>query len=158
LTLGSQIAAIGFAISGTVQEFLGSCIFLFVKHPFDVGDRVLIADHEMIVEHISLLYTTFRRVDNNRVVQISNIKNNDNTIENISRSDAMREEIQVSVSVETSACAIEELRAELKTFLVQHENKRDFYSDIEIEMLSVKDLKSLDLLISVTHKVGPKGS
>jgi hypothetical protein len=52
---------------------LGSCIFLYVKHPYDVGDRVDIVGPEkeqLIVEKISLLYTVFVRIDKMQVVQV----------------------------------------------------------------------------------------
>lgn len=55
----------------TTQEFLGSCIFLFVKHPYDVGDRVDIGEKKMVVDRISLLYTVFTRIDIMQVVQVS---------------------------------------------------------------------------------------
>jgi small-conductance mechanosensitive channel len=151
LNIGSQIAAVSFAISTTVQEFLGSCIFVFVKHPYDVGDRVLINDAHMIVEHISLLYTTFKRVDNNRAVQIPNIINNNNWCENVSRSKAMKEQVSISVHCETSFADIEVLKGELEDFTV--ENKRDFYPEVEIQISECKDLKQIDLLIGVSHKV-----
>ncbi|KAK1845401.1 serine threonine protein kinase [Colletotrichum chrysophilum] len=52
-----------FILIGTVQEFLGSFIFIiFVKHPFDVGDRVIIDGHELAVEKISLLCFVFQKV------------------------------------------------------------------------------------------------
>jgi hypothetical protein len=152
-TIGTQIAAVSFAIATTVQEFLGSCIFLFVKHPYDVGDRVLIGDVHMIVDHISLLYTSFKRVDNNRVVQIPNIKNNDNWIENVTRSKAMKEQVSVVVHAETSFADIEVLRSELEAFVLAPDNKRDFHPEVEIQIMEVKDLKSIELLVGVQHKV-----
>jgi len=152
-TIGSQIAAFGFAISATVQEFLGSCIFVFIKHPYDVGDRVLISDTQMTVEHISLLYTQFKRIDNNRIVQISNIKVNDLMIENVTRSNSMREQVPISVHAETSFADIEVLKNELLTFVSTDENKRDFFPDVEIQIMEVKDLKSIELLVGVSHKV-----
>lgn len=64
-----------FVFAVTTQEFLGSCIFLFVKHPFDVADRVDITNGGekmyFIVEKISLLYTVFTRIDKMQVVQVS---------------------------------------------------------------------------------------
>lgn len=59
-----------FAFSVTCQELLGSCIFLFVKHPYDVGDRVDISDVHLVVEKISLLYTVFTRIDTMKIVQV----------------------------------------------------------------------------------------
>jgi small-conductance mechanosensitive channel len=126
---------------------------LFIKHPYDVGDRVLIADTHLIVEHISLLYTSFKRVDNNRVVQISNISNNDKWIENVTRSKAMKEQVSVVVHAETSFADIEVMRGELEAFVLSPDNKRDFHSEVEIQIMEVKDLKSIELLVGVQHKV-----
>lgn len=73
-TAGTALLSLSFIFAVTTQEFLGSCIFLFVKHPFDVGDRVDITGPEkeqLIVEKISLLYTVFVRIDKMQVVQVS---------------------------------------------------------------------------------------
>lgn len=54
----------------TAQEFLGSCIFLFVKHPYDVGDRVDINGNQLVVEKVSLMYSVFHRLDTMKVTQV----------------------------------------------------------------------------------------
>jgi small-conductance mechanosensitive channel len=46
-------------IGGSLQEVLSSIIFLFVKHPFDVGDRVNIDSVQYTVKEIRLLSTVF---------------------------------------------------------------------------------------------------
>ena len=72
-TAGTTLLSLSFVFAVTTQEFLGSCIFLFVKHPYDVGDRVDIQGPEkqqMVVEKISLLYTVFTRIDKMQVVQV----------------------------------------------------------------------------------------
>lgn len=74
-TAGTTLLSLSFVFSVTAQEFLGSCIFIFVKHPYDVGDRVDLGTDKLIVDHISLLFTVFRRVagtDIGRLVQIPN--------------------------------------------------------------------------------------
>jgi small-conductance mechanosensitive channel len=107
----------------------------------------------MVVEHISLLYTTFKRVDSNRMVQIPNIINNNNWCENVSRSKAMKEQVSVSVHSETSFADIEVLRTEIEDFLLVPEHKRDFFPEVEIQISECKDLKQIDLLVGVSHKV-----
>ncbi|KAF2835868.1 hypothetical protein M501DRAFT_987818 [Patellaria atrata CBS 101060] len=151
-TIGTQIAAVSFALAGTAQEFLGSCIFLFVKHPYDVGDTVLIDKTSLIVEHISLLYTTFRRLDSNRTVQIPNIVNNTMWIENITRSQAMKEQISLAISPSTSNDDIDLLKREMQHFVLSADNKRDFNPAVEIELLGVGDMTKLELRLEVTHK------
>ena len=67
---GSAVLALSWLFSTTAQEFLASCIFVLVKHPFDVGDRVTIYGNtgvagkgdDYLVKEISLLYTEFKKV------------------------------------------------------------------------------------------------
>lgn len=77
-TAGTALLSLSFIFAVTAQEFLGSCIFLFVKHPFDVGDRVDIAagpeKQRLVVDKISLLYSVFTRIDKMQVVQVCRAK------------------------------------------------------------------------------------
>jgi small-conductance mechanosensitive channel len=77
-------------LGATAAELFGACILVFIKHPYDIGDRVTINSRELIVDKISLLYTEFRRIDNNALVQIPNNVNNANWIDNITKSKAMK--------------------------------------------------------------------
>lgn len=140
-----------FAIAGTVQEFLGSCVFIFIKHPYDVGDRVDINNVQLIIEHISLLYTIFRQVDSGASTQIPNIVNNGQWIKNISRSKAMTERYDFSVSAKTKFDAIENLKAELQSF--SRDNKRDFQPTVDVELISLGNLNELVLRVEICHKV-----
>lgn len=147
-----------FALAGTAQEFLGSCIFLFVKHQYDVGDRVRIDNVELEVKHIDLLYTIFRRIDTNRIVQIPNIVSNGVWVENISRSKAMKEQVTVLIAPGTSFDDIEIFRHELQAFVRAPENKRDFLPDVDVEIMNVGDMSKPELRVEATHKVCDKRS
>lgn len=62
LTLSSIIVALSFAFSNTIMNLFNSVILLFVVHPFDVGDALLIATNTtasgaseyVVVEELSL--------------------------------------------------------------------------------------------------------
>ena len=62
LTLSSIIVALSFAFSNTIMNLFNSVIMLFVVHPFDVGDALLIATNTtatsaaeyVVVEELSL--------------------------------------------------------------------------------------------------------
>jgi small-conductance mechanosensitive channel len=58
-----------------MQEVLGSIIFLFVKHPYDVGDRVQINKEFYIVQEINLLSTVFMDSSSAYVQAPNNILN-----------------------------------------------------------------------------------
>ncbi|KAI1201543.1 serine/threonine protein kinase [Nemania serpens] len=154
-TAGTALLSLSFIFAVTTQEFLGSCIFLFVKHPYDVGDRVDITGPEkeqLIVERISLLYTVFTRIDKMQIVQIPNIVLNNLWVENVSRSKAMKEGVDVNVSFDTSFEDIELLRVELENFVRAPDNSRDFQPDISIGIGGVGDLDKLTLKIAIKHK------
>ncbi|KAI1381090.1 Mechanosensitive ion channel-domain-containing protein [Hypoxylon crocopeplum] len=154
-TAGTALLSLSFVFAVTTQEFLGSCIFLFVKHPYDVGDRVDIAGSEkeqLVVEKISLLYTVFNRIDKMQVVQVPNIVLNNVWIENVTRSKAMKEMIDINVSYDTSFEDIELLRLEMEKFVRAPENARDFQPDITIGVAGVGDLDKLQLKIGIKHK------
>jgi small-conductance mechanosensitive channel len=136
----------------TCQEVLGSCIFLFIKHPYDTGDRVDIATHQLTVEHISLLYTIFKRVESGKVVQVSNIILNSLWVENISRSKAMWEQLSIFAAFETSFEDINDLEQEMAKFLCDPANSRDFYPDLVLEVVGVAEMDKLELRIAVKHK------
>ncbi|PHH74010.1 hypothetical protein CDD82_5161 [Ophiocordyceps australis] len=149
---GTALLSLSFVFAVTTQEFLGSCIFLFVKHPYDVGDRVDISDTKMVVDRISLLYTVFTRIDCMQVVQVPNIQLNTLWIENISRSKAMVETIELDVSYDTTFEDIELLRGEMEGFVRSPENSRDFQPDFNISVGGVGDLDKMTLYISIKHK------
>ncbi|KAL1640834.1 hypothetical protein SLS58_006657 [Diplodia intermedia] len=153
-TAGTALLSLSFVFSVTCQEVLGSCIFLFVKHPFDVGDRVDLSMgvDQLTVEHISLLFTVFKRVSNGRTVQIPNIVLNSLWIENTSRSLAMSERIPIYVAFGTSFEDITALKDEMQRFVRDKENARDFYPDIDIEVRGIAELNKLELQIECRHK------
>ncbi|KAI9797280.1 MAG: hypothetical protein M1833_005576 [Piccolia ochrophora] len=151
-TTGTALLSLSFMFATTAQEVLGSCIFLFVKHPYDVGDRVTINDAELTVEHISLLFSVFKRLDCHKVVQIPNIVLNQNWIDNVSRSKAMREIVEMYISFDTTMEDIDLLKSELQAFVSSKENSRDFLPDVEIEITGIAEMNKLELKVEVKHK------
>lgn len=147
---GTVLISLSFVFAITAQEILGSCIFLFVKHPYDVGDRVDIDDKRFTVEHISLLYTVLKRVDNHKTTQIPNNVLNTKPIENISRSKFMQEQLVVPINFDTTFEDIQKLKHELLLFV--RENSRDFQPDLEVEVTGISQLDLMNLKIDIKHR------
>jgi small-conductance mechanosensitive channel len=152
-TMWASVAAISFAIATTVQEFLGSLVFLFIKHPYDIGDRVDINGSELLVEHISLLFTVFSQVDTGGIVQIPNIVSNTQWIKNVSRSKAMKERYNFAISPKTTWFQLENLKSELRRFVLEPQNKRDYQPNIDVELISIGDMEKLHLRVEICQKV-----
>ena len=151
-TAGTALLSMSFVFATTAQEVLGSCIFLFVKHPFDVGDRVDIGDEPLIVEHISLLFTVFKKLKNHKTTQVPNLVLNSNWIDNISRSKAMREQILMYINFDTSLEDIQLLRNEMQAFVLDKENSRDFQPDIDVEVTGIAEMNKMELRVEIRHK------
>lgn len=148
----TTILSLSFVFATTAQEVLGSCVFLFVKHPFDVGDRVEINGQELFVEEISLLYTVFRTVAEQRITQVPNVVLNNNWIDNVTRSRAMRERITLTVDFGTTFADIQLLKAEMERFVRDKENCRDFQPDVDIEVIGLGNMDKLELRLEIRHK------
>lgn len=147
---GTVLISLSFVFAITAQEILGSCIFLFVKHPFDVGDRVDIEDKRYVVEHISLLYSVFKCLDNQKVTQVPNNVLNIKWVDNISRSKYMTEFVKIGVNYDTTLEDIQTLKDELTLFV--RENSRDFQQDFEVEVVGINDLDRLVIRLEIKHK------
>ena len=151
-TSATALLSLSFVFATTAQEVLGSCIFLFVKHPYDIGDRVDITAEQLTVEHIALLYTVFKRVTNGKTVQIPNIVLNALWVENITRSKAMREQVSVFCDFGTSFEDINLLKLEMLSFVRDPANAREFHPDIDIEVVSIAEMDKLELRVEIRHK------
>ncbi|KAL1607013.1 hypothetical protein SLS59_002715 [Nothophoma quercina] len=151
-TSATALLSLSFVFATTAQEILGSCIFLFAKHPYDIGDRVDITSEQLTVEHIALLYTVFKRVANGKTVQIPNIVLNTLWVENITRSRAMREQVSVFCDFGTSFEDIHLLKLEMQSFLRDPANSRDFHPDTDIEVVSIAEMNKLELRVEIRHK------
>lgn len=111
-----------------------------------------IAADQLTVEHISLLYTVFKRVTNGKTVQTPNIVLNNLWVENITRSKAMREQISIFCAFDTSFEDINALKQELAVFVSDPQNSRDYHSDIEVEVVGIAEMNKLELRCELRHK------
>jgi len=114
---------------------------------------VVINNTHMTVQHISLMYSVFRQVDSGSVVQIPNQINNNAWIKNFSRSKEMLERYEFAISAKTKFPAIEHLKAELQAFVLAPEHKRIFRREIDVELISVGNMKELQLRVEIRYKV-----
>lgn len=154
---GSTILALSWLFSTTATEFLQSCIFVFVKHPFDVGDRVTVygfsgdlgLGDDYFVKEITLLYTEFKKMQGH-VVQAPNSYLNTLFILNQRRSGALAEAVPIIIKYGTSIDQMDALRQRLLEFV--RSEKRDFQSNILTELRTVTENFSLTLNVIFFYK------
>ena len=151
-TAGTALLSLSFVFATTCQEVLGSCIFLFVKHPYDVLDRVDIGDDQLVVKHISLLFTVFKYVNSHKQTQVPNIVLNSLWIQNVSRSEAMREQLSIYIDFGTTLEDVQLLRNEMQAFVRDKENSRDFQPDVDVEITGIAEMNKMELKVEIRHK------
>ena len=152
MTAGTAFLSLSFIFAITAQEVLGSCIFLFVKHPYDVGDRVDISGNQLVVERISLLFTIFRNMKDNRTTQVPNVLLNSNWIDNLTRSKPIHERVFLYIRPSTTLDDIQQLRNEISKFVLEKDNSRDFQPNINVELTDFYDMNKLELQVEIQHK------
>ena len=154
---GSVVLALSWLFAATAQEFLQSCVFVFVKHPFDVGDRVSIYGNtgaamkgdDYFVKEISLLYTEFKKMEGH-VVQAPNSYLNTLFILNMRRSGGLAEAVPIVIRFGTSLEQIEGLRNSLLEFVKAE--KREYQGNILTELRDVTEAYSLTLNVVFFYK------
>jgi len=146
---GTLVLGLSWLIGGSLQEVLTSIIFLFVKHPFDVGDRVSINKEIYTVKEIRLLSTVF--LDSCSVlVQAPNSILNAQFIQNFRRSPQMSETFTFDVSYGTSFEDLEKLREKMLDFVVTE--RRDYHPIFDVSVKDFPDQERMTLSADIKYK------
>lgn len=143
------VLGLSWLIGTTMQEILGAILFLFVKHPFDVGDRVDFDGNSYVVASMQLLSTTFRRMDGSYTF-IGNDILRSKLIHNIRRSGSIAEVFTFEVDFGTDFKKLVELRDKMLDFL--HENRRDFLHVFDVVVDSFPEQGKLVLKAEIKYK------
>ncbi|VVT46570.1 uncharacterized protein SAPINGB_P001279 [Magnusiomyces paraingens] len=150
-TLGTTILGLSFMFSTTAQEITASCVFLFVKHPIDVGDRVDILSVAYVVKEISLLSTVFTRVLDATIVQAPNSVLNTLWIDNVSRSGPQGYQFDLILGLpETTMSQLESFEQRMVDFC--EENSRDYGATPFFYCTGYPDLDRVKLTINVVFR------
>lgn len=95
--LGAASLAVGMALSGTMQNFAGGIIIMFLK-PFKVDDIITTADGKTGVVKKIMIFTTEIHTFDNQVVLLPNGPLSNSQITNLSVNDTRRMDFTVAIS------------------------------------------------------------
>ncbi|KVH88002.1 Like-Sm (LSM) domain-containing protein [Cynara cardunculus var. scolymus] len=145
--ISSQIVVVAFIFGNTCKTIFEAIIFLFVMHPFDVGDRCEIDGVQMIVEEMNILTTVFLKWDNEKVY-FPNSTLATRAISNHFRSPDMWDSIDFFIHIATPADKLVIIKQRII-------NKKDHYyaSDITMVSLNLEELNKIKLQIWWRHKI-----
>ncbi|TYH21634.1 hypothetical protein ES288_A04G060800v1 [Gossypium darwinii] len=148
--ISSQLLLVAFIFGNTCKTIFEAIIFLFVMHPFDVGDRCEIDGIQMIVEEMNILTTVFLRYDNQKII-IPNSVLATKAIHNYYRSPDMLEIVEFCIHVKTPAEKIGLMKQRIMSYI---EHKSDhWYQDTMIIFKELEELNRVRIAIWVTHRM-----
>lgn len=146
---GTLVLGLSWLIGSSLGEVLTSIIFLFIKHPFDVGDRIDLNKVPYTVKEIYLLSTVL--LDSNSVyIHAPNTMLNAMFISNVRRSPMMSESFTFDVSYSTSFEDLEKLRDKMLVFL--QANARDYQIVFDVAVVDFPSQEKMTLSADIKYK------
>ncbi|KAI0768432.1 hypothetical protein BC629DRAFT_1583550 [Irpex lacteus] len=136
---GSFFLGLSWLIGGALAEVLTSIIFLFVKHPYDVGDRICVDKEIYTVKEIRLL-STILLDSNSCYVQAPNVGMNAK----------MSEPFTFDVAYSTTFEQIERLRELMVSFL--NSERREFLPQFDVLVVDIPDQSKMILKADIKYK------
>ncbi|MBR2196159.1 MAG: mechanosensitive ion channel family protein [Salinivirgaceae bacterium] len=121
--LGVGGVALALAAKNTVTNFLGGATML-IDNPFNIGDRVRVANYDGYVSFIGLRSFRLTTLDGTEVT-IPNANIIDNAVENVSREPARRIVLDLSLTYDTTPEQLKKAFGILKDIAHRHDNLKD---------------------------------
>ncbi|KAL3747152.1 hypothetical protein ACJRO7_016002 [Eucalyptus globulus] len=148
--ISSQLLLVAFMFGNTVKTLFEAIVFVFVMHPFDVGDRCVIDGVQMAVEEMNLLTTVFLTNDGEMIFYPNSVLSN-KPISNFYRSPNMGDAVEFTVDFSTSRDSFAALRDEVKRYL---EDRSDYWKkDHSFDVSEIEDMNKLKMTLHVRHTI-----
>ncbi|CDY54426.1 BnaCnng26940D [Brassica napus] len=149
LFVSSQVVLLAFIFGNTVKTVFESIIFLFIVHPYDVGDRCEIDDVQLVVEEMNILTTVFLRYDNLKIMYPNSLLWQ-KSISNYYRSPDMGDAIEFCVHITTPVEKIATIRQRISNYI---DNKPEYWHpSAKIIVKNVEGLNMIRLVIWPDHR------
>ncbi|ESQ41965.1 hypothetical protein EUTSA_v10015373mg [Eutrema salsugineum] len=148
VVFSSQFVGLAFMIGSTCKNIFESFVFVFVMHPYDVGDRCVIDGVLLLVEEIHLLTTVFLKIDNEKVFYPNAVLVS-KPISNYYRSPDMGDFVEFSIAFSTPAAKIATLKEKIAEYLVQ--NPQNWYPEPMLMVKAIENVNKLNMNLLVQH-------
>ncbi|KAK4435553.1 Mechanosensitive ion channel protein 10 [Sesamum alatum] len=146
----TQLLLLGFTFQNMCKTIFESIVFVFVMHPFDIGDRCVIDGVQLIVEEMNILTTVFLRYDNEKIYYPNSVLIT-KPISNFYRSPEMCDTINFTIDVSTPMETIIALKKTIQTYI---ESKPKYWNPKH--SVIVKEIENVDkmkMALSVQHTI-----
>lgn len=151
----SQLLLVVFAFGNSVKTVFEAIIFVFIMHPFDVGDRCVIDGVQMVVEEMNILTTIFLRYDNEKIIYPNTVLAT-KPISNFYRSPEMGDAVEFAIDFSTTVETIAALKARIKAYL--ESKPQHWRSSHSVQVKDILDLNKIKMGLYVTHTINFQNS
>lgn len=147
--LGSILLALTFVFGNTAKNTFESILFLFVTHPYDAGDYVLVDGQFLLVVNMGVMGTSFVSGDGQLIYAPTTVLMT-KLITNVRRSGSMGESIKINIDFRTTTHQFWELHDRLLAWVTSQ--SRDFGPGFDLRVIDIVDVNQLILNIWLPHK------
>ncbi|CAJ2643777.1 unnamed protein product [Trifolium pratense] len=146
--LSSQLVLAAFMFGNTCKNIFEAIIFVFVMHPFDVGDRCVIDGVELLVEEMNILTTVFLKLSNEKLYYPNSVLAT-KPISNYYRSPNMGDSVEFSVDFTTPVEKIGALKEKVKRYL--EKNPQYWHPNFGLVVKEIENVNKIKMGVYVTH-------
>ncbi|XP_028807021.1 mechanosensitive ion channel protein 10 [Neltuma alba] len=146
--ISSQLVFATFMFGNTCKNIFEAIVFVFVMHPFDVGDRCVVDGVQLLVEEMNILTTVFLKPDNEKVFYPNSVLAT-KPISNYYRSPDMGDAIEFSIDFMTPLERIGALKGKIKRYLER--NPHHWHANHTVMVKQIENLNTIKMALYVSH-------
>ncbi|KAL6500659.1 hypothetical protein OROHE_025456 [Orobanche hederae] len=150
VVIASQILVVVVMFGSAARSLFEAIIFIFVVHPFDVGDWCVIDGVQMVVDEMNLSTTIFLKANNEKIYYPNKVLASI-PISNYNRSPEMGDCVEFAVDFSTSIESVAALKAKIKGYIdskPQHWNPSH-----NMQIKEIVDVNKMMMALYVTHTI-----
>ncbi|KAK1414128.1 hypothetical protein QVD17_29869 [Tagetes erecta] len=146
--LSSQLVVAAFIFGNTCKTIFEAIVFVFIMHPFDVGDRCVIDGVQLIVEEMNILTTVFLRYDNEKIYYPNSVLST-KPISNFYRSPDMGDNVEFSIDFATPIEKIGLLKDKMKKYL--EKNPQLWHPNHNFVVKEIENVNKIKMALFFNH-------
>ncbi|EXB74867.1 Mechanosensitive ion channel protein 10 [Morus notabilis] len=150
LFLSSQLVVAAFMFGNTCKTIFEAIVFVFVMHPFDVGDRCVVDGVPLLVEEMNILTTVFLKLNNEKVYYPNSVLST-KPISNYYRSSDMGDTVEFSIDFMTPVEKIGHLKDKINQYI--EKNPLQWHPNHSVMVVEIEDVNKLDMVLYVNHTI-----
>ncbi|PKI70101.1 hypothetical protein CRG98_009564 [Punica granatum] len=148
--LSSQLLVAAFIFKNMCKTIFEAIIFVFVMHPFDVGDRCVIDGVPLLVEEMNILTTVFLKLDFEKVYYPNSVLAT-KPISNYRRSPDMGDKVDFSIDFMTPMERIGAMKERIKKYL--DKNPAHWHENYVVVVSEIENVNKIKISLIVNHKM-----